>query len=129
MIKYETLKQNAEEFQRATGLTIDEFARLLSAFAARYQAKYVAATTLQGEPRQRRAGGGAKGKLSSMEDKLLFILVSQKQDGLQTKQGQDFGMSQSQTNQWLQRLRPVLQEALAEQQIRVAGARPLARLR
>ncbi|RIK41642.1 MAG: hypothetical protein DCC55_11205 [Chloroflexi bacterium] len=129
MINHEKLRDNAEEFRRATGLTIDEFDRLLPTFAALYEAKYAAETTVQGQPRQRRAGGGAKGKLNSMEDKLLFILSYQKRAPLQTKQGQDFGLSQSQTNEWLHRLRPVLDAALAEQEAGLAGSWTLVRKR
>ncbi len=48
-----------------------------------------------------------------MEDKLLFILVYQKTNPLQTMHGLHFGLSQPQTNYWIHRLLPVLQRALA----------------
>ena len=59
-----------------------------------------------------RLGGGAKGLLSQMEDKLLFILVYQKTNPLQTMHGLHFGLSQPQTNYWIHRLLPVLRRAL-----------------
>ena len=48
-----------------------------------------------------------------MEDKLLFILVYQKTNPLQTMHGLQFELSQPQTNYWIHHLLPVLQRALA----------------
>jgi hypothetical protein len=48
-----------------------------------------------------------------MEDKLLFILVYQKTNPLQTMHGLQFDLSQPQTNYWIHHLLPVLQRALA----------------
>jgi hypothetical protein len=86
---------------------------LLPAFATAYALQYPAEKTLEGKPRQRRAGGGATGTLPQMEDKLLFILVFQKTNPLQTLHGLHFQLSQPQTNYWIHHLLPVLQRALA----------------
>ena len=94
-------------------MTVTEFERLLPAFGTAYETAYCTDKTVSGLPRQRRTGGGVKGKLRRMEDKLLFILVYQKTYPLQTMQGLHFEMSQSQANEWIHRLLPVLQEALA----------------
>src|SRR2546428_5380764 len=75
MLTYTTLKDRPREFLAATGLTHAEFVLLLPAFAAAYAAFYPLDKTWQGKVRQRQVGGGAKGILSQMEDKLLFILV------------------------------------------------------
>jgi hypothetical protein len=48
-----------------------------------------------------------------MADKLLFILVFQKTNPLQTMHGLQFQLSQPQTNYWIHHLLPVLQRALA----------------
>jgi hypothetical protein len=48
-----------------------------------------------------------------MADKLLFILIYQKTNPLQTMHGLQFDLSQPQTNYWIHRLFPVLQRALA----------------
>jgi hypothetical protein len=69
---------------------------------------------LEGKVRQRQVGGGAKGVLPEMEDKLLFILVYQKTHPLQTLHGLHFGLSQPQTNYWIHHLLPVVQRALAD---------------
>jgi hypothetical protein len=47
-----------------------------------------------------------------MEAKLLFILVYNKTYPLQTAQGLMFGMGQSQANEWIHRLSPILESAL-----------------
>ncbi len=114
MITYEKLRTKPKEFLSATGITVEEFERLLPAFAVAYEKKYPADKTVAGLPRQRRAGGGVKGKLKQMADKLLFILVYQKTYPLQTMQGLHFEMSQAQANEWIHRLMPVLQAALAD---------------
>ena len=56
-------------------------------------------------------GGGAKGLLSQMEDKLLCILVYQKTNPLQTMHGLHCGLRQPQTHYWMHRLLPVLRRA------------------
>src|SRR5512132_2882885 len=114
MLTYTTLKDRPREFLAATGLTHDEFMRVLPAFVVAYTACYPLDTTWQGTVRQRQAGGGAKGRLSQMEDKLLFILVYQKTNPLQTMHGLHFGLSQPQSNYWIHRLLPVLQQALRD---------------
>jgi hypothetical protein len=113
MLTYSTLQDRPREFLAATGLTHDEFARLLSAFAAAYAVRYPSDKTWQGKERQRQGGGGAKGVLPSMEDKLFFILVYQKTHPLQTMHGLQFDLRQPQTNYWIHHLLPVLQRALA----------------
>jgi len=113
MLTYSTLQDRPREFLAATGLTHDEFARLLPAFAAAYAVRYPSDKTWQGKVRQRQSGGGAKGVLPHMEDKLFFILVYQKTNPLQTMHGLQFELSQPQSHYWIHRLLPVLQRALA----------------
>src|SRR5262252_6675537 len=112
MLTYATLQDKPREFLAATGLTHGEFARVLPAFAAAYAVLYPPDKTWKGTVRQRQHGGGAKGILAQMEDKLLFILVYQKTNPLQTMHGLHFGLSQPQTNYWIHRLLPVLRRAL-----------------
>jgi hypothetical protein len=90
MLTYTTLQDRPREFLAATGLTHAEFAHLLPAFATAYALLYPPEKTLEGMPRQRRAGGGATGTLPQMEDKLLFILIFQKTNPLQTMHGLPF---------------------------------------
>ena len=91
-----------------------EFEQLLPAFQVAYNKKYPPERTFDGQARQRRAGAGAKGKLPSWADKLLFILIYQKTNPLQTMHGLQCNLSQSQTHYWLHHLWPVLQQALRD---------------
>src|SRR5262249_24346453 len=112
MLTYTTLQDRPRDFLAATGLTQEEFLRLLQAFVAAYTACYPLDNTWHGQVRQRKLGGGAKGRLAQVEDKLLFILVYQKPHPLQTMHGWHFGLSQPQTHSWMHRLLPVLRRAL-----------------
>src|SRR6266436_6772490 len=113
MLTYATLQDRPREFLAATGLTHEEFARVLPAFAAAYAVRYPPDKTWEGKVRQRRSDGGAQGVLPQMEGKLLFILVYQKTNPLQTMHGLQFDLSQPQTHYWIHHLLPVLQHALA----------------
>src|ERR1700690_317368 len=112
MLTYEELKSRPRELLAATGLTADEFEALLKPFVESYSQAQPSDQTLDGQVRQRGAGGGRKRKLAKLEDQLLFILVYEKTYPLQTMVGLQFGLSQGSTNKWIHRLRPVLQQAL-----------------
>ena len=112
MLKYEDLKHRPKELLAATGLKQNEFEALLTAFEKVYNTTYRAEQTVEGQARRRGVGGGRKGQLARIEDKLLFTLVYEKTYPLQTMHGLQFGVSQSRVNDWLQRLIPVLQQAL-----------------
>jgi hypothetical protein len=112
MLKYDQLKTRPRDFLAATGLQPTEFEHLLGAFETAYRQQYPLQRTLEGKTRQRQAGAGAKAKLESMADKLLFILVYTKTNPLQTLHALQFGLSQGQANHWIHRLLPVLQAAL-----------------
>jgi len=114
MLNYNKLKDRPRDFLAATGLTLAECEKLLPAFQAAYEKQYPPELTREGKPRQRRAGGGAKGTLPSFTEKLLFILVYQKTNPLQTMQGLHCGLSQPQANFWLHHVFPVVQQALAD---------------
>jgi len=113
MLKYEDLKKRPKELLAATGMKPDEMAVLVKAFAQAYQESYPDDQTMEGKPRQRAKGGGNKGNLAKLEDKLLFILIYEKTYPLQTMLGLQFDMSQGRVNIWIHRLMPILQQALA----------------
>lgn len=114
MLNYQTLQERPREFLSATGLTAKEFAQLLPAFTTAYAAHVPCTQTQDGKVRQRQRGGGAKGGLPQMGDKLLFILVYQKTNPLQVMHGLQFGLSQPQTHYWIHRLLPSVRQALAD---------------
>ena len=112
MLEYTEVKRDWRKFLALTGLTLKEFQALLLAFTAAYGRTYPGDRTLAGRKRQRRIGGGRRGQLTTLEQKLLFLLVYQKTYPLQVVMGELFGMSQAAANQWIHRLLPVLQAAL-----------------
>jgi len=112
MLTYDELKENRRKFVSFTSLTPEEFIVLLPAFERAYLKKYPVSKTKEGNTRKRKAGGGRKGSLASIEQKLLFALVYQKSYPLQSVMGELFGISQSQANEWIHTLLPILKQAL-----------------
>lgn len=112
MLTYDELKENRRKFISFTSLTPGEFDVLLPAFERAYQKKYPRFKTKAGDTRKRKAGGGCKGSLAGIEQKLLFALVYQKNYPLQSVMGELFGMGQSQANEWIHTLLPILKQAL-----------------
>src|SRR6266571_6990369 len=98
MLRYDKLRRDRRKFLALTGLTLKEFQVLLPAFARAYQRTYPATRTQAGKLRQRKAGGGRKGSLESIEQKLLLALVYQKMYPVQTSLGEVFALSQSRAN-------------------------------
>ncbi len=60
-----------------------------------------------------KAGGGRKGNLHGVEQRLLFALLYQKTYPLQALIGELFGISQSRANAWIHQLLPILKQTLA----------------
>lgn len=114
MVRYKEIRRNKRQFLAVTGLTDKEFKALLPAFSTAYQKLHRSDRTLDGRKRKRKVGGGRKGVLENMEDKLLFALMYQKAYPLQELLGITFGLSQSSTNEWIHRLLPVLKLALED---------------
>jgi hypothetical protein len=112
MLTYDELKKNARKFVSLTSLTPEEFDFLLPAFERVYLKAYPVSKTMTGKKRERKAGGGRKGTLASIEQKLLFALVYQKSYPVQSIMGELFGMGQSQANEWIHSLLPILKQAL-----------------
>lgn len=98
-----------------TGLTVEEFEAILPSFRKAWDEDSEKRASTK--PRKRKGGGGRKPILKNAEDRLLFILVYIKLYPIQEAQGAFFGMSQSQTNEWIQRLTPILQSALGKEKV------------
>lgn len=116
MLTYESLKDKPQLFLDLTSLTPTEFEAILPAFEKAWAASETKQESQRKQPRQRKKGGGRKGQIKALADKLLFILVYFKVYPLQVVQGQLFGMSQGQANVWIHTLTPVLQVALGYEQ-------------
>ena len=112
MLTYGALKNNVRKFVSLTSLTPEEFEYLLPAFEKVYQQVFPDTKTKSGQTRERKSGGGRKNTLASIEQKLLFALVYQKSYPVQSIMGELFGMGQSQANEWIHTLLPILKQAL-----------------
>ena len=122
-LRYENLKDKPEAFLAFTGLNTKEFQILLQAFTLAWEL-YVQQNSLppdvvpptngRKELRQRDYGGGRKARLSTCEEKLLFILVYFKIYPLQEVLAFHFDMSQSQACEWIHILSEVLRMSLKE---------------
>jgi hypothetical protein len=117
MLRYQEVTQRAGSLQALTGLTAAEFQALLPHFEHAF-VTYMQDRTIEGQPRtSRRYSTYNTCPLPTLADKLLFILTYLKQNPIQEVQGQLFGMSQSNANKWIHVLHPVLNQALADQEL------------
>jgi hypothetical protein len=117
MPSYEEVTQRARSLRSMTGLTEAEFMALLPHFEQALVV-YMQDRTIDGQPRtSRRYSPYDNSPLPTIADKLLFILTYVKQNPIQEVQGQLFGMSQSNANKWIHLLHPVLNQALADQEL------------
>ncbi len=116
MITYAELVKKSSLFQNLTGLRVEAFTALLSAFADAYAQDLEHREKHKATPRQRQRGGGRTGTIPQLEDKLVFILVYFRFYPVQVLQGYLFGLSQAQANEWVHRLTPLLNAALGYQQ-------------
>lgn len=113
-MQYATLKNKPRTLRSLTGFNPTEFETLLPSFSVAWE-RFVSETFKQ-KGRKRAYGGGRKGHLKHLEDKLLFILVYFRIYPTQEVHGYLFGMSQAQANEWVHRLTGLLNEALGEEQ-------------
>ena len=109
------IKVRDERQMRAlTGLSEDQFAQLLTPFSQVYQEAQQTAYEKGREAgtRQRKTGGGAKGKLPTMADKLLFVLYYYKVYPTFDVLGTQFEMARSKAHENLHKLSPILHQTL-----------------
>jgi hypothetical protein len=102
------------QMKALTGLSQDQFDHLLSVFSDLYQAtrQKTYEEGFASGTRRRHPGGGSKGKLPTMAEKLQFVLYYYKTyptfDGLATQ----FEMARSKANENLHKLSPILYDTL-----------------
>jgi len=102
-ISYEEIKDNRKKLRAMTGHDKKEIEALLPLFTQALNRQ---------EVKRKVSNRQRKRKLPPPLSCLFFILVNHKLNPLQTVMGVLFGMSQSQVNEWIHRLTPVLAEAL-----------------
>ena len=111
-LRYDTLANRPDEVLAFTSLTSDEFDHLLTDFENAFQ-DHMRQWRLDGKLRLARSYVTyANCPLPSPADRLLFILAYLKTYSLQVVHGRLFGMSQSEANQWIHVLLPVMQATL-----------------
>jgi hypothetical protein len=108
------LIRDDRQMKALTGLSQAQFDHLLPVFTDLYQAaqqqtyeRGVASGT-----RRRKPGGGAKGKLPTMAEKLQFVLYYYKTYPTFDVLGQQFEMARSKANEHLHKLSPILYDTL-----------------
>jgi DDE superfamily endonuclease/Helix-turn-helix of DDE superfamily endonuclease len=109
-------------FQRLSGLTKAEFERLLESFSREYHQQVIEPRVMAND-RVRALGGGQKGALPQMADKLLFVLMYTRVYPLLIVQGMFFGMAESKACKWVGMLLPVLDAALGRSHVRPKRAK------
>jgi DDE superfamily endonuclease len=108
------LIRDDRQMKALTGLSQTQFDHLLPVFSAIYQAtqQHTYETGVASGTRRRKPGGGSKGKLPTMAEKLQFVLYYYKTyptfDGL----AMQFGMARSKANENLHKLSPILYDTL-----------------
>jgi hypothetical protein len=116
-LKYTEVVKRPALFQRLTGLNVKEFEVLLEPFATHYDHQVIQ-PRVKAPGRKRAAGGGQKGAMPEVADKLLFILVYTRIYPLLIVQGMFFGMAESKACKWVGILLPVLDAAMGEIHVR-----------
>jgi hypothetical protein len=102
-----------------TGLSQAQFDQLLPVFESTYQATQQQAYEegVQSGTRQRQPGGGSKGKLPTIADKLTFVLYYYKTYPTFDVLGAQFHMARSKANENLHKLSPILYDTLVELEV------------
>lgn len=107
------------QMRALTGLSISQFDILLAVFSEVYETLAWEAYQegLKNGTRKRRPGGGRKGALPTMRDKLLFLLYYFKVYPTFDVLGTQFGMGRSKAHENLYNLLPILYQTLVELEV------------
>ena len=104
------------QMKALTGLSQAQFDHLLLAFSDMYQVSQQKTYEegVESGIRRRKPGGGCKGKLPTIADKLLFLLYYYKVYPTFDVLGTQFEMAQSKANENLHKLSPILYDTLVQ---------------
>jgi len=116
-LSYAQVVKRPALLERLTGLKVKEFEALRESFSSQYD-QQVIQPRVKAPGRQRAAGGGQKGAIPEVADKLLFILVYTRIYPLLFVQGLLFGMAESKACTWVGVLLGVLDAAMGEIHVR-----------
>ena len=106
--------RDERQMKALTGLSQAQFDSLLPVFSALYRAtqQQTYEEGLQSGTRRRRPGGGSKGKLPTMVEKLQFVLYYYKTYPTFDVLGTPFAMARSKAHENLHKLSPILDDTL-----------------
>lgn len=106
--------RNERQLRAVTGLSQDQFDYLLSCFSDVYltRQQQIYEKGLESGTRIRQPGGGSKGKLPTMTDKLVFILHYYKSYPTFDVLGSQFDMARSKAHVNVHKLSPILYDTL-----------------
>ena len=102
------------QIKALTGLSQDQFDHLLPFFRNIYEVtqQKTYEEGIESGTRRRKPGGGSKGKLPTMADKLQFVLYYYKTYPTFDVLGTQFGMARSKAHENLHKLSPLLYDTL-----------------
>src|SRR5438105_6117903 len=108
------LIRDDRQMKALTGLSQAQFDHLLSVFSDIYRAtqQQTYEEGVASGTRRRHPGGGSKGKLPTMTEKLLFVLYYYKTYPTFDVLGTQFDMARSKANENLHKLSPILYDTL-----------------
>ena len=108
------LIRDDRQMKALTGLSQAQFDHLLPVFSDIYQAtqQQMYEEGVESGTRQRRPGGGSKGKLPTVAEKLQFVLYYYKTYPTFDVLGAQFEMARSKANENLHKLSPMLHNTL-----------------
>ena len=117
MLNIEKILSNEVQFKALTSLRIEEFQALLSPFRHRWY-QYHKHFTIFGKRRKKplsaRAYQNDTRTLSTVEDKLFFILLFFKTSSIQQQLAAEFEMDQGHVSRWIKVLLPLLNQAIVD---------------
>src|SRR5215468_3724979 len=108
------LIRDDRQMKALTGLSQAQFDHLLSVFSDVYRAtqQHTYEAGVQAGTRRRHPGGGSKGKLPTMAEKLQFVLYYYKTYPTFDVLGTQFAMARSRAHENLHKLSPILYDTL-----------------
>ena len=108
--------RNDRQMRALTGQSQEKFDQLLAVFSRVYEQEQDRAYEqgLAAGTRKRKPGGGQKGNLPEMADKLYFILTYYKTYPTFDVLGTRFGLARSKAHRYVHQLSPILHQTLME---------------
>lgn len=109
-MRYYTLCKRQKQFQSFTGLTVEEFDRLIALIRIDWSIQRLERLRRHNPDRKRKEGAGRKYALETIEDQLLLALVWSRLYLVYLVMEYLFGVDESTVSRTIQRIQPLLQD-------------------